>query len=311
MFFMNKGEDKGRSRGSAEKLIIFGAERARRGAELKVMTGVEKKAPGQFTRGLREKTSDYDGFDTDRLILKDSGREKGVELRDRQGGAATQKKLERAAGCILQFVGHFAFIAGTRKERRCCREFISWLLQQMRGSVTIPDISRRDDATEVYIPANCKGWVTGNRGSELRRMEQDTGVYMFMALDGRGEERLIIFSADPGSKVSPTGRMAAERLVNEMIQEGEAARRRPPRPLGQPRRRRGAQPLPPALAVAQTPGSIPGADRRLAGRRPEAKEAGGATTRAAAEGGRLGCRSRRPRRDPLQGCVPTAASGLG
>merc|ERR1719400_1604817 len=89
----------------------------------------------------------------------------------------------------------------------------------MRGSVTIPDISRRDDATELHITANCKGWVTGNRGSELRRMEQETGVYMFMALDGRGEERLIIFSHDPGSKASPVGRMAAERLVNELVQE--------------------------------------------------------------------------------------------
>merc|ERR1719264_1481121 len=85
--------------------------------------------------------------------------------------------------------------------------------------VTIPDISQRDDATEMHVPENCKGWVTGNRGSELRRMEQETGTYMFMALDERGDERLIIFCHDAGSKVSPSGRMAAERLVNEMIQE--------------------------------------------------------------------------------------------
>merc|ERR1711944_288549 len=89
----------------------------------------------------------------------------------------------------------------------------------MGGTVTIPDVSRRDDASEVYIPGNCKGWVTGNRGSELRRMEEETGVFMFMALDSRGEERLLIFCSDPGSKVSPQGRMAAERLVNELVQE--------------------------------------------------------------------------------------------
>merc|ERR1719363_10768 len=105
------------------------------------------------------------------------------------------------------------------KERKRCKEFINWLLAQRRGSVTIPDISQRDDATEMHIPDNCKGWVTGNRGSELRRMEAETNTYMFMALDERGEERLIIFSHDPGSKVSDKGRMAAERLVNEMIQE--------------------------------------------------------------------------------------------
>merc|ERR1712232_790016 len=112
-----------------------------------------------------------------------------------------------------------AFIAGTLKERKRCREFIGWLLAQRKGSVTIADVDRRDDATEMHVPDNCKGWVTGNRGSELRRMETETKAFMFMALDSRGEERLIIFSHDAGSKTSPTGRMAAERLVNEMIQE--------------------------------------------------------------------------------------------
>merc|ERR1719291_1014950 len=105
------------------------------------------------------------------------------------------------------------------KERKRCKEYVTWLLQQRRGSVTIADVSSRDDATEMYVPENCKGWVTGNRGSELRRMEQETGTYMFMALDQRGDERLIIFSHEAGSKTSSTGRMAAERLVNEMVQE--------------------------------------------------------------------------------------------
>merc|ERR1719436_680813 len=214
MFFMNKSEDKARGRGGSEKLAIFGDERARRGAELKVMSGVETKSPGYFTRSLREKTSDRSGFDTDRVIFKDD--ELSYAL-GKQG--ATRKKLELAAGAILQYVGHIAFIAGTIKERRRCREFIQWLLAQRRGSVTIANVSQRDDATEMHVPENCKGWVTGNRGSELRRMEQETGTYMFMALDERGEERLIIFCHNPGSKTGPTGRMAAERLVNEMIQE--------------------------------------------------------------------------------------------
>merc|ERR1719492_167374 len=214
MFFMNRQEDKGRGRGGSEKLIIFGDTRGRRGAELKVMSGVENKTPGYFTRGIREKTSSEKGFDTDRMIFKDD------ELSYALGKeGSTRKKLEGAAGAILQYVGHVAFIAGTLKERRRCKEFISWLLAQRRGSVTIADVSQRDDSTEMHIPENCKGWVTGNRGSELRRMEMETGTYMFMSLDERGEERLLIFSVDPGSKTSDKDRMAAERLINEMIQE--------------------------------------------------------------------------------------------
>merc|ERR1719512_350608 len=212
---MNKREDgrKGRG-GSSEQLIICGPKRPRRGAELKVMSSVETKNPGCFTRGIREKCSSEKGFDTDRMIFKDD--ELSYSL-GKQG--TTRKKLEGAAGAVLEYVGHVAFIAGTLKERRRCKEFIGWLLAQRRGSVTISDIASRDDATEMHIPENCKGWVTGNRGSELRRMEQETGTFMFMALDARGEERLIIFCHDPGSKVSSAGRMAAERLVNEMIQE--------------------------------------------------------------------------------------------
>merc|ERR1719468_1007735 len=179
------------------------------------MSSVETKSPGTFTRGgLREKTSDRRGFDTDRMIFKDD------ELSYALGKeGATRKKLELAGGAILQYVGHVAFVAGTLKERRRCKEFVTWLLAQRRGSVTITNVAQRDDATEMHIPENCKGWVTGNRGSELRRMESETGTYMFMALDERGDERLIIFCHDAGSKVSPKGRMAAERLVNEMIQE--------------------------------------------------------------------------------------------
>jgi len=215
MFFMNRAEDKGKGRGSgSEKLIIFGSTRGRRGAELKVMSGVETKNPGYFTRSVREKTSSEKGFATDRMIFKDD--ELSYSL-GKQG--TTRKKLEGASGAILEYVGHVAFIAGLLKERKRCKEFITWLLQQRKGSVTIPDISQRDDATEMHVPENCKGWVTGNRGSELRRMEQETGTYMFMALDARGEERLIIFCHDAGSKTGTTGRMAAERLVNEMIQE--------------------------------------------------------------------------------------------
>merc|ERR1719226_318225 len=215
MFFMSEIEDKGRGRGGGtEKLAIFGPERPRRGSELKVMSGIETKSPGFFTRRLREKETDRRGFDTDRLILRDE------ELSYALGkDGATRKKLELASGAILQYVGYVAFIAGTLKERRRCKEFVTWLLAQRRGSVTITNVSQRDDATEMHIPENCKGWVTGNRGSELRRMEEETQTYMFMALDERGDERLIIFSHEAGTKTGSTGRMAAERLVNEMIQE--------------------------------------------------------------------------------------------
>ncbi|CAE7158191.1 unnamed protein product [Symbiodinium pilosum] len=214
MFFMSEDGARGSRGGGTERLAIFGPQRPRRGSELKVMSGIETKSPGFFTRGIREKMSERRGFDTDRMLFRDD------ELSYALGkDGATRKKLELASGAILQYVGHVAFIAGTLKERRRCREFVNWLLQQRRGSVTITDLTRRDDVTEVKIPDSCKGWVTGNRGSELRRMEQETGTFMFMALDSRGDERLLIFSTYAGTKTGIGGRRHAERLVNEMIDE--------------------------------------------------------------------------------------------
>merc|ERR1712241_656891 len=210
---MNKDSTRGHP-GNTEQLAIFGSKRARCGAELKVMSAVETKSPGSKTRGIREKFSDESGFATDRLIFRDD------ELSYALGKeGVTRKKLENASGAILQYVGNFAFIAGDLVERRRCTEFIHWLLQQRRGIVTIGDISHRNDVLEAHIPTQCKGWVTGNRGSELRRIEQASGTYMFIALDASGEERLLIFGAHEGTKAGESGRLYAERLVQELVQE--------------------------------------------------------------------------------------------
>mmetsp|Transcript_69159 Transcript_69159/g.165842 ORF Transcript_69159/g.165842 Transcript_69159/m.165842 type:complete len:624 (+) Transcript_69159:115-1986(+) len=214
MFFMSKEKGKGGREGFGEQLAIFGDTRGRRGAELKVMSFVEEKAPGTFTKGVREKISDEKGFATDRMIFRDN------ELSYCLGkGGTTRKKLAEASGCILQYVGHVAFMAGTFKQRRRCREFIEWLLAQLKGAVVVGDVSHRDDVTEIHVPENCKGWVTGNRGSELRRVEAETGTYLFMAQDKNGEERLLIFGENPGTKTGDGGRMHAERMINEMVQE--------------------------------------------------------------------------------------------
>merc|ERR1719198_1444378 len=125
MFFMNKAGEKGKGRGGSEMLIICGSKRSRRGAELKVMSGVETKNPGYFTKGVREKTSNVKGFDTDRMIFKDD--ELSYSL-GKQG--TTRKKLESAAGAILEYVGHVAFIAGNLKERKRTSEYVQWLLDQ-------------------------------------------------------------------------------------------------------------------------------------------------------------------------------------
>eukprot|EP00933_Yihiella_yeosuensis_P036887 TRINITY_DN30706_c0_g1_i1.p1 TRINITY_DN30706_c0_g1~~TRINITY_DN30706_c0_g1_i1.p1 ORF type:complete len:619 (+),score=102.79 TRINITY_DN30706_c0_g1_i1:136-1992(+) len=227
MFFMtkpgaNNGKDRGsgRGKGYGEQLAILGDDRARQGAALKVMSTVEEKVKGQFTRDVREKFSSEKGFATDQFFLKDD--ELSYAL-GRQG--STRRKLALASGCIIQYVGHICYLAGTLPERKRAKEFLDWLLSQRRGSITIGDTSHRKDVTEVSIPDSCKRWITGNGGSAMRRIEADTKTFMFMAKDKNGDERLLIFAVEQGSKGSKQGRLAAERMVDDAIQDKLRGRR--------------------------------------------------------------------------------------
>ncbi|CAE8703223.1 unnamed protein product, partial [Polarella glacialis] len=101
MFFMTKpGSGFGEQLATWLQLAILGDPRGRRGAELKVMSSVEEKANGQFTKGIREKIVDEKGFGTDRIIFKED--ELSYAL-GKQGG--TRKKLALASGCIIQTLG--------------------------------------------------------------------------------------------------------------------------------------------------------------------------------------------------------------
>merc|ERR1719482_1035364 len=194
--------------------MIFGLERKRMGAELKVLSAVETKNPGYVTRNMKEKISDKKGLATDYFYLKDED----VAYALGKGGT-TRMKLAISSGCILQYIGNYACMAGTAKERKRCREFLQWLLGQRRGSITVSDVARRDDCTEVHVPNNVKGWVTGNRGSELRRIEQETDTFLFMALDKNGDERLLILGVNAGDRMAERGRVKAERMINDLVQE--------------------------------------------------------------------------------------------
>merc|ERR1711988_889194 len=100
MFFMNKDGMKGPSgNNESEKLIIFGNEKGRRGAELKTIHEIERKKPGKFTKGMRDLESDRKGFDTDIMRINE---EDISYLIGKEG--TTQNKIEKAAGSILIFI---------------------------------------------------------------------------------------------------------------------------------------------------------------------------------------------------------------
>jgi len=215
MFFMStnmrardRENDGRRDFDGSEKLAIFGDRRGRRGAELKCMSAVETKRPGYFTRDVVKHTSDADGFASDVFPMDES------ELSYALGkDGATRRKLARASGCIMEYVGQVAFICGVIEERTRARTYLKWLLKQRHGSVYVDDLKERDDVTVVDVPRDCIGYVTGNRGSSLRQVEEESGTFCFVE-GGRGDsEQMLVFGHNKAD------REHAERLINNLVNE--------------------------------------------------------------------------------------------
>jgi len=200
MFFCEVGGKGGRGK-DYEKLAIFGGVRARRGAELKVLSAVETKVPGYYEKIRyevvdRDKGRDATGtWGTETMTFQDD--ELSYAL-GKKGG--TRKKLERSSQAIVQYVGHVALFSGTKPERKRAKEYMKWLFEQLEGPVYVDGWEDRDDCTVLNIPSDCIGYITGNRRATLGAMEDEWGVLMFFmnkngdkARGRGGSEMLIIF----------------------------------------------------------------------------------------------------------------------
>ena len=223
LMFFAKVQGSGEGRGT-ERLAIFGTRRARRGAELKVMSAVEHKHPGYFIssdgklRNPLQQPGDgeSDGWSYDCMPLTSD--EFSYAL---GSGGNTRKKLARAAECIIEYVGMVAICAGFKDERRRARDYLSWLLEQRRGVVQISDRSGRDDLTVVEVPRESVGFLTGHKGESLREIERQSGTFCFADGEkGRDSaagayENLLIFGANP------EGRKHAKRIVQDKIHESQ------------------------------------------------------------------------------------------
>jgi len=206
-----------------EKLAIFGTRRARRGAELKVMSAVEHKHPGYFMNSesklraplVQPGDGEDDGWSYDTVPLTSD--EFSYAL---GAGGSTRKKLARAADCIMEYVGMVAICAGYKDERKRAKDYLGWLLEQRRGAVQIRDRDR-DDLTIIEVPRESVGFLTGHKGESLREIERMSGTFCFAdgekgRASGAGQfESLLIFGA------SKDGRRLARRIVEDKISESQ------------------------------------------------------------------------------------------
>lgn len=105
-------------------------------------------------------------------------------------------------------------LSGTKAERERAREYLQWLCAQRTAYVHVVD-EGRNDCMVVQVPTDCVAYVTGSKGSSLRRIEEISGTFIFLdgTSRGRDNERLLIFGHDAN------GRRNARELVLERIDE--------------------------------------------------------------------------------------------
>lgn len=155
-----------------ERLAIFGGVRNRRGAELKAMSAVELKSEGFYSRHLQDYKSEAEGFDTDRVAID----HEDFSYAFGKSGC-TRKKIARASGALVEYVGLVGHFSGTLLQRRRAKEYLTWILWQRVGRVFSVEHLDRDDITVIEVPQRIAGFVAGNRGSALRVIEEATGTF--------------------------------------------------------------------------------------------------------------------------------------
>eukprot|EP00434_Breviolum_minutum_P031545 symbB.v1.2.027892.t1/scaffold2895.1/size67727/4 len=248
MFFVEVESSRSRSK-EYEKLAIFGDVKARRGAELKVLSAVETKVPGYYEKMKdevipRDKGCDYgDGtWGTDTMQFQDD--ELSYAL-GKQGG--TRKKIERSSGAIVQYVGQNALFSGLKADRRRAKEYMKWLFDQLEGPVYVDGWEDRDDITVVDVPQDCIGYATGNRRAALGGIEEEWGTLMFFMnkvwqvhMHVSFFERTLHSFQEGQSKGGSKGRGGSEQLAI----------------FGNPRARRGAELKVMSAVETKSPGTF-------------------------------------------------------
>jgi len=204
--------DKQNRRDQFERLAIFGPQRERRGAELKVMAAIEMKQPGHFTHKDSQlpEVDPVDAFSTDRMVIEEDDYSYALGK-----SGATRKKIAKASGCVIEYIGRLAYLSGFKKERTRAREYLGWLFRQRVGSVEV-DYSNREDVTVIMVPKGCVGFVTGHKGVTLRNVEEVTNTFCFIE-GGRDDPHrdpkpLLVFGRSEA-------RIAAEKKLRERIDQ--------------------------------------------------------------------------------------------
>jgi hypothetical protein len=207
MFFDTKDTNK-----AEEVLMIFSVHaRGRKQAELKIMSAIESKLPGHFLTGdyrARLEKPSSEGSVIGMTIEKMDENQFTYAL---GRGGSTRRKIERASGAVIEYVGFNAFIAGTDRERKRGLDYLRMLLLQKDGREMGELIKGdRDDLTIAQVPRDYVAAVSGAKGVGLRKVEERTDTFCFFETKKEGADR-------PYQKLYILGESKREREIAESL----------------------------------------------------------------------------------------------
>merc|ERR1719247_247413 len=125
-------------------------------------------------------------------------------------GGSTRKKIAKASGCVLEYVGNFAYMAGSLAERRRCGEYLSWLLMQRVARVYLRDRATREDASILEISARTHAEINGLKSLRIRDAEEEAGVFCVIEGDVATSCTLLVCSGDEKSRTAGVAALQAQ-----------------------------------------------------------------------------------------------------
>mmetsp|Transcript_33725 Transcript_33725/g.62379 ORF Transcript_33725/g.62379 Transcript_33725/m.62379 type:complete len:1515 (-) Transcript_33725:86-4630(-) len=171
--------------GDYTPMCIFGQNRARFAAELKLMAVIEETLPGYWetAEGQTEQLSKVDGLDVDKFWLPGDF--------EPDANSIQVKILSAAAGCLAASAGRLVLIGGVKAERERGREYMRWMSNKRLERVhpKIYDLASRRDLVTIDVSREVikSKWFN----TEITKLSQEIGIATFFTecetSDGSGK----------------------------------------------------------------------------------------------------------------------------
>lgn len=194
----------------ARRIAIFGRERARKSAELKLMAVIEEHTPS-FVCWSQSPSPGAGGRNFDAECMRIT---KVLE-------APRLERVAAASGCVVGLVGDMLYVAGDPSERDRGWDYVRWLLDE---SPRVLDADMRVDVSEHIVPIDKRSNLTD---SIIDQVEHETSIIAFFEVPDLSENldgvRLRVCGSDERQRCAAITKFAEMQEISWEDEKWEKA----------------------------------------------------------------------------------------